>query len=184
VKVLSTQEETGAELGERFAAGDEDALREAWQAWGGLVHSFGRRMLPTTADAEDVTQQVFVDAWRGRDRYDPQRAPLPAWLFGIAKRKVVDRLRSLERTPVPTADAGEDAGEPGSTESAIEGTADRLLIADALARLPAERRQVLQLAFYDDLTHTQIAEQLDLPLGTVKSHLRRGLAFLRRTIVA
>lgn len=177
--MLLSRNDVEADLVEGFLTGDAEALRAAWDAWGGMIHRFVARSLPTVADAEDVTQQVFVDAWRGRERFDPELGALPAWLFGIARRKVVDRLRALQRAPLP-------AGDPDdirSADSEIEGTADRMLVADALARLPLDRRQILELAFFDDLTHTQIAARLDLPLGTVKSHLRRGLATLRRSIV-
>jgi RNA polymerase sigma-70 factor (ECF subfamily) len=174
--VLLSHSGVDADLVDRFLDGDEDALRTAWDAWGGLVYGFCVRSLPTVADAEDVTQQVFVDAWRGRGRFNPDLGALPAWLMGIARRKVIDRLRALNRAPVPAG----DPGDPGTADPDIEHTADRMLVADALARLPLERRRVLELAFFDDLTHTQIADELDLPLGTVKSHLRRGLATLRR----
>lgn len=164
---------------QRFRAGDEDALRAAWQRWGGLVYALCLRGLPNAADAEDVTQQVFVDAWRSRERYDPALGSLSTWLVAIARRRVIDRLRSLQRTPVPVGDAGLDV----TVEPEIERTADRLLVAEALAGLPEPRRRVLELAFYADLTHVQIAERLELPLGTVKSHLRRGLTALRDVVL-
>jgi RNA polymerase sigma-70 factor (ECF subfamily) len=179
-EVLASRNQVDVAVVEGFLAGDEDALRAAWDAWGGTLYAFCLRSLPTAADAEDVTQQIFVAAWRGRAGFDPTRGTLLAWLFGIARRKVVDRLRSLERTPVPTEDPRPD--RHAEAEPEIERTADRLLVADALSRLPVERRRVLELAFFEDLTHVQIAARLGLPLGTVKSHLRRGLASLRRSI--
>lgn len=177
---LVKREAVDAEVVQAFVDGDEDALRLAWDAWGGLVYAFCYRSLPSPQDAEDVTQQVFVDAWRGRGRFDPAMGTMPGWLLGIARNKVVDRLRLLQRTPMPT----DRPADTAVIERGIDQAADRMLVTAALARLPDERRRVLELAFFDDLTHTQIATRLDLPLGTVKSHLRRGLEYLRRTIDA
>lgn len=157
---------------------DEGDLRVAYERWGGLVLRYARKLLPNDADAEDVTQQTFVAAWDRRASYDPALGGLAGWLLGIARHKVADRLRVIARQdravskvallPVRTDDGTEDA------------LARRLLILDALQRLPEERRTALELAFYEDLTHRTIAERLDLPLGTVKSHIRRGLDQLRR----
>jgi len=119
-------------------------------------------------------QQVFVTAWRQRYRYDPGRASLLSWLLGIARHKAIDRLRRLERERrVVVEDRGRVVDEAGRT-------ADRLLVAEALSWLRPEQQLVLELAFYDDLTHQQIADKLGMPLGTVKSHARRGLQRLRR----
>jgi RNA polymerase sigma factor (sigma-70 family) len=175
--VLADEVEPGL-LAARFAGGGADVLREAYDAWGGLVFGFCRRSLRDQRDAEEVTQQVFLEAWRARASYDPTRAALPTWLIGIARNRVIDRLRQGARRPVVV-------GEPTETpvaEPAIELLADRMLVADALRGLPEERRAVLELAFFADLTHTEIAEQLDMPLGTVKSHVRRGLAALRQRL--
>lgn len=163
-----------------FAGGEESALEEAWERWSGQVHGIAVRALGNRADADEVTQTVFVEAWRGRDRYDPGRGALPAWLVTIAKRRAIDAHRRRARRPVPTEtvpEAGPVAALP-SAEPAIERTADRMLLADALQRLPDERRHVVALAFFNDMTHTEIADRTGIPLGTVKSHLRRGLRAL------
>ena len=121
-----------------------------------------------------MTQQVFVAAWRSRAGYDPDRSRLAAWLVGITKHAIADsiaaRIKAVELTQKL---AGEELGrqEPD--------LADRLLVADELQRLPAEAQKVVRLAFFDGLTHLQIADRLGLPLGTVKSHIRRSLARMR-----
>lgn len=179
---MGATEQADRELAERFRAGDEQALRALYDRWAGVVHRLGLRCLPTAADAEDLTQQVFVAAWRSRRSYDPERGSLVAWLLAIARTQVADGLRALHRdrkVAAATRAAAPPAGSaPGSAEDP-DRVADQLLVADELDRLPADQRRVLRLAFYDDLTHVQIAEATGLPLGTVKSHLRRGLQRLR-----
>ena len=165
-----------ADIETRFASDDPAVLRAAFDACGGAIYGYGRRLLPSNEDAEDLVQQVFVAAWRQRHRYDPTRASLLTWLLGIARNKVIDRLRSLQRERERTA----AARQPGTSIDDTARTADRLLVAEALGWLRPEQQQVLELAFYDDLTHQQIADKLGMPLGTVKSHVRRGLQRLRR----
>jgi RNA polymerase sigma factor (sigma-70 family) len=157
---------------------DEASLRLVYDAWGGMVLGYSRRQLPSDADAEDVTQQTFLAAWGQRASFDPERGALPAWLLGIARFKVIDRLRAIARQNAVAAQVALQPEPPA--DPAEDELARRLLVLDALERLPAERRAVLELAFYADLTHRTIAERLDLPLGTVKSHVRRGLEQLRR----
>ncbi|GIE33999.1 RNA polymerase sigma factor [Actinoplanes italicus] len=167
------------ELAERLRAGDETALREVYDRHGAAVLYLAQRLLGDRAEAEDVTQVTFVAAWTGRDGFDPERGTMLGWLLGIARRKVVDRVRSSAREQRATRTVQER--QPASpAEESPEHIVDRLVVADELKRLPDEQRRTLELAFFDDLTHPQIAEATGLPLGTVKSHLRRGMANLRR----
>jgi RNA polymerase sigma factor (sigma-70 family) len=168
------------ELAEHFRAGDEHALRIAYDRYGGAVFHLASRMLANRADAEDVTQATFVAAWLGRGTFDPERGGMLGWLLGIARRKVVDRLRLAERDG-RAADVVRALPDPPQVD-APERVLDRLVIADEMAQLPAEQRRTLELAFYDDLTHPQISAVTGLPLGTVKSHIRRGMANLRRRL--
>ncbi|TQS45245.1 RNA polymerase sigma factor [Cryptosporangium phraense] len=167
-------------LAARFAAGDEHALRAMYDRWGGLVYRLGRQTLPSPSDAEDLTQATFVAAWRGRATFDPERGRLAGWLIAIAKRQLVDRLRTLQREE-RVARVVEAVGPAEPAPPNPDRVLDRLVVADQLAQLTPEQRRVVQLAFFDDLTHTQIAALTGLPLGTVKSHLRRGVSQLRRT---
>ncbi|MEU4624874.1 sigma-70 family RNA polymerase sigma factor [Actinoplanes sp. NPDC023801] len=167
------------ELAERLRSGDEKALRTAYERHGASVLYLAQRLLGNRADAEDVTQLTFVAAWTGRDGYDPQRGTILSWLLGIARRKVVDRLRSAARDERVTETVRAQLA-PDAAPETPERILDRLIVADELGRLPDEQRRSLELAFYDDLTHPQIAAVTGLPLGTVKSHIRRGMASLRR----
>ncbi|MCA1943605.1 MAG: sigma-70 family RNA polymerase sigma factor [Yonghaparkia sp.] len=175
---MPTSLDDATDLARRFAEGDERALAEIYGQWSSLVYSLALRSLGDATDAEDVTQKVFVAAWRGRERFDPARASLSAWLVGITRNTVADthQARARERaiTEQMAALTGEDVAPAPETD-----LADRLLIADEMARLEPLARRVVELAFFDDLTHLQIADRLGIPVGTVKSHIRRSLTKLR-----
>jgi RNA polymerase sigma factor (sigma-70 family) len=164
---------------ELFRAGDERALKLAYERFGPAVFHLATRALPNTTDAEDVTQATFVAAWLGRRTFDPARGSLLGWLLGIARRKIVDQLRVVARDDKVVEVVRRTVGTP-PVEPPPDRVVDQLVVADEMAQLPREQRRVLELAFFDDLTHTQIATVTGLPLGTVKSHLRRAMARLRQ----
>ncbi|MEU7752158.1 sigma-70 family RNA polymerase sigma factor [Micromonospora sp. NPDC049101] len=167
------------DLALRFRAGDDVALREAYDRYGRAVFHLATSMLANRADAEDVTQATFVAAWLGRDTFDPAKGSLIGWLLGIGRRKVIDRMRASARE-TRVVDTVRQLPEPAPADPDPDRVVDRLVIADELARLPDDQRRMLELAFYDDLTHQQIATVTGVPLGTVKSHIRRGMASLKR----
>jgi RNA polymerase sigma factor (sigma-70 family) len=162
-----------------FRGGDPAALRQIYDRFGGAVFHLAVRTLGSKADAEDVTQATFVAAWQSREGFDPDRGSLLGWLLAIARRRVVDRLRAAARES-RVEDAVRALPASPDPANSPERVVDRLVMADELAQLPTEQRRVLELAFYDDLTHPQIAAVTALPLGTVKSHIRRGMARLRQ----
>jgi len=165
-------------LAERFASGDEEALRTAYAKWSPLVYTLAARSLGNRLDAEDVTQQVFIAAWNSRERYDPTRAPLQSWLVGITRHRIADAHEARAKTSRIEAElAGEATIEGGAFD---ERLAERAMVSEALDGLEPVPRRVMQLAFYDRLTHTQVADSLGLPVGTVKSHIRRSLIRIRQ----
>lgn len=160
-----------------FLAGDESALSRIYARWSPLIYSVALRSLGEVAEAEDVVQKVFVAAWTSRHNYRPERASLPAWLMGIARYKIFDAHNSrTKETRIRTELAA--SPQVRLTTEPLD-VAERLILADAIAKLDEVPRRVLQLAFYEDLTHAQIAERLKMPPGTVKSHIRRSLIKLK-----
>ena len=159
-----------------FLDGDEQALEQIYRRYSALVYSVCMRSLGEVTEAEDVTQKVFVAAWDKRHNYKPERASLSAWIMGITRNKIVDahQARARQRR---IADQVASNTEPPREPLDV---AERLIVADEIARLDEMPQRVLRLAFYEDLTHMQIAERLSLPPGTVKSHIRRSLIKIRR----
>ncbi|MER5539040.1 sigma-70 family RNA polymerase sigma factor [Streptomyces mirabilis] len=167
------------DLAQGLVDGDEECLTAAYHRWGTLVHTLAGRSLGDTREAEDVTQQVFLAAWQGRRGYRPERGAFVGWLVGITRRKIADALSARTRRTDLVAAAGALLGPVDDTQARPENVLDRVLLRGELARLPAPQRRVLHLAFYEDLTQPQIAQRTGWPLGTVKSHSRRGLHQLR-----
>lgn len=165
-----------------LVAGDDACLAAVHRRWSGMVYTLAWRTLGDAAEAEDVTQQVFLAVWRGCAGYRPERGTVAAWIVGITRRRIADALSARTRRSrlVAAAGAALPAEEPAAGRP--ETVLDRVLVGQALARLPAPQRCVLRLAYFEDLTQPQIAERTGWPLGTVKSHTRRGLNRLRGSL--
>lgn len=172
---------TPEELAAGFAAGVDACLDECFRRWSPLVYTYAYRLLASHGEAEDVTQQVFVGAWRSRSTYRAEAGSLPAWLLGHARHRVADRQRGRARDSRLLRAVTEDA-DPTGGRPAADTVLDRLLLTEQLGSLPEPRGTVLRLAFFEDCTYAQIAARLGLPLGTVKSHARRGLLELRERL--
>lgn len=173
---VSSVSSTQLSLDEAFACGAAD-LREVYDAHGALVYSLCRRALGPEA-AKDATQEVFVSAWRKRQQFDPSKGALGAWIVGITKRRIIDQLRSEGRHANRRTDEIEDDRSP-SEEPAPDRVVDRMFAAQLLAKLPSRTREVIELVYVHDLTHREVAEQTGLPIGTVKSDVRRGIMKIR-----
>ncbi|MEU2620714.1 sigma-70 family RNA polymerase sigma factor [Streptomyces sp. NPDC007157] len=166
---------TDEELARGVVAGDEDCLEAAYHRWSALVHTLAWRSLGDAREAEDVTQQVFLGVWRGRGGFRPERGSFGAWITGITRRKIADAVAARTRRLALVASAGSSLALADPAARQPDAALDRVIVLHELAKLPAPQQRVLRLAFYEDLTHTQIAERTGWPLGTVKSHARRGL---------
>jgi RNA polymerase sigma-70 factor (ECF subfamily) len=164
---------------ERFRAGDELALRQAFDRYGGMVQRVGMLRLGNHHEAEDLVQQVFVRAWKGREGFNPDRGSLGGWLLGIARRLIADRYASLDRDRKIISAAQSVAPPPAETKS-VDRVVDRVVVGNELNRLPDEQQKVVRLAFFGDLSHSEIAAKTGIPIGTVKSHIRRALIHLRK----
>ena len=188
VKVRAHGQETlryvpdDTEVGLAFAEGHEWAIREAYLRWSRLIYTLALRATGNAADAEDVTQQVFVAAWNSRTKFDAETSRLPAWPTGIARHKIADHWAARSRDDRRITALEHASETKASSEESLDNIADRVLLADELARLEHPQRKIMELAFYQDLTHVQIASLLGMPLGTVKSHIRRSLDRLRHRL--
>ncbi|MFC8431081.1 sigma-70 family RNA polymerase sigma factor [Streptomyces sp. NPDC057253] len=169
-----------AELARGLAAGDEASLTAAYHRWSPLVHTLARRSLGDTKEAEDVTQQVFIGVWRGGRGYRPERGTLAGWIVGITRRKIADALQARGRRFELAVAASSRVVLTQHSGDRTEATLDGLVVRAELAKLPSAQQRVLRLTFYEDLSQIQIAERTGWPLGTVKSHARRGMHRLRR----
>jgi RNA polymerase sigma-70 factor, ECF subfamily len=164
---------------QRIASGDAAAVRECMDQYGPLVWSLARRMSRTAADAEDAAQEIFLDIWRSAGRYDASQGSDKVFIATIARRRLIDRLR--KRSAEPPMDPPEVLetvawAEPGNS---AETKTEASQAARALAELKPEQRQVLELGLMHGLTQTEISARLGMPLGTVKSLMRRGLLRVR-----
>ncbi len=165
------------DLAERLVGGSPDALAESYRRFSPLVHSLALRSLGDPHDAEDVTQQVFVSAWTSRHTLRPGSS-VAGWLVGITRHRIADvrtqRFRSQRNTAAVAAQTIPDAFDPPQEDFAGE-----LLVAHELEHLGEPRGTVVRMAIIEDRPHEEISRLLELPLGTVKSHVRRGLLQLR-----
>lgn len=175
---------TDFDLLTQVARRDQNALMALYQQYGNLVYSLALRVLRQPPLAEEVTQDVFLKLWRQPDRWDPSLGQFSSWLLTITRNAAIDRLRREGRQA--SAPSWEDVGENEASAREVHGFAaqqaawaDGQVLRKLLSRLPPEQRQLIELAFYDGYTHSELAELLNLPLGTVKTRLRNGMQKLR-----
>jgi RNA polymerase sigma-70 factor (ECF subfamily) len=168
-----------------LATGEGGALGVLYDRYGALVYGLAVRILATRPEAEDLTQEVFLHLSQGGG-FDPRRGSLPAYLVTFTRSRAVDRLRARRRAQQrlgrwEQSQRGEGAWADPLERACLAQLAHRVRL--ALDGLPEHQRRVLELAYYGDLSQTEIAAQLNAPLGTVKSWARRGLLSLRQRLL-
>jgi RNA polymerase sigma-70 factor (ECF subfamily) len=170
---------------DRTAGGDAEALAQLYDRHARHVFSLACRILGDPAEAEEVVQDVFSQAWLQAGRYDPARAPVVAWLLMMTRSRAIDRRRARQASPV--ADTGQaelpDLPDGGALPDARALSADQVgRLRRALRALPLVQRLPIELAYYEGLSQSEIADQLEQPLGTVKTRIRLGLQKLREAM--
>ena len=176
------------ELMERLVFKDLQAFRELYKRFGNLVYSTCLRIVRDNQVAEDIVQEIFIRIWRKPDRYVAQRGKFVTWLTSVTRNRAVDEVRSRSRRyrheTTSTEEREREIAGPETNDPALtaELADQRRLILTAMAGLPAEQRQVIELAYFGGLTQQEIAERLSQPLGTVKTRIRLGMQKLRAAL--
>lgn len=165
---------------QRIAIGDPGAVDDCLNRYGGLIWSLAKRWLGNTPDAEDVTQEIFVELWQQASKFDPAVSAEATFVAMVARRRLIDRMRKESRRPVTQVIVVEPMDD-----SSIEGPAaaewadDVAKVKRCLSRLSTKQQEILNLVVHHGVSHNMISERLSMPLGTVKSYARRGLIQLR-----
>ena len=169
---------------EQMARGSQSALGELYDRHGRLIYSLALRVLRDQGDAEDVVQEVFLQAWREAARFDLTRGNVVAWLVMVTRSRAIDRLRRRQARPQLAAKSEPDnrVDDGPRVDVQMEWQSRAAEVRRAVETLPLLQRVAVELAFFDGLTHAEIAEQLEVPLGTVKTRVRQGLLKMRDSL--
>ncbi|MBK7391706.1 MAG: sigma-70 family RNA polymerase sigma factor [Chloracidobacterium sp.] len=167
---------------QRISDGDRNAIQDCLDKYGGLVWSIARKMLRNSDDAEDAVQEIFVDIWKNAGRFDESKASETTFIAMIARRRLIDRIRHSNRRI--SADSLDDVLlEPFTrADKAIQVSVEAGQAAEAMRSLRPEQQQVLRLSIVQGMSHQEISDATGMPLGTVKTHARRGLLHVRQNM--
>jgi RNA polymerase sigma-70 factor (ECF subfamily) len=185
------QQMTDRETLARFVSGDQNAFGELYDRLSGPLYSLAVRMLGDATEAQDALQDAFLQIWRRAATYDPGQSSVFSWAVLLTRSKVIDRLRARGRRlrVVVSSTADEELQSQSADASTAESAADTAdrneaagRVRSILSKLPVEQREAIELAFFNDLTHHEIAAQLGQPLGTIKARIRRGLLKMRERV--
>lgn len=175
VQVLDRDQELAA----RLQRGDVQAVEGLFNRFGGLAYGLAYRMLSDAAAAEDVVQEAFLLVWRNARTFDASRGSLRSWLLTIVRHKAVDRLRRARARPQSSLETVDRPVVGPDLWQAVSSDLTREDVRQAFAELPEAQRQTIELAYFGGYTHTEIAERMKVPLGTVKGRMRIGLEKMR-----
>ena len=181
---LEARDARTAALIHQVARGDEAAFADLFRLLSPAILGLVRRVLRDPAQSEEVTQEVFVEIWRTASRFDAEKGSVNAWITTLAHRRAVDRVRSEQsrtdrQLKVTATDPVTEPAADAEVLDAVETDLDARRVRHALDSLTALQREAVELAFYRGYTHPQVAQLLDVPLGTVKTRIRDGLIRLR-----
>jgi RNA polymerase sigma-70 factor (ECF subfamily) len=187
-----SQSESDRAMLAAVASGDQKAFSQLYDRLNSPLYSLALRMLGDAAEARDALQDVFLQIWRRAETYEPDQSSVFSWAVLMTRSRVIDRLRARGRrlrvVDYPGNDATADAAV-ASDASAAESAADNVSrneeaihVRSVLSQLPSDQREAIELAFFSDLSHHEIAQRLDQPLGTIKARIRRGLLKLKEQI--
>lgn len=163
----------------RIAVHDQQAFRAVYQQYGKAIYSLAYRILQNATLAEEVTQDTFLKVWRQKALWDPNKGNLKNWLLTITHFTAIDRLRQERRQPTLHPDPIEDIEEAIPIARGETGWQDGIALRLMINQLPTEQASLIELAFFRGMSHSEIADELNIPLGTVKTRLRTGLQRLR-----
>jgi RNA polymerase sigma-70 factor (ECF subfamily) len=173
-------------LVERLRAQDQTALDTLYERYSKVVYAIALRIIGQAADAEDVVVDSFWQVWQQAASYDASRGQLRTWIVTIARSRALDRLRALRRSPLADAEevdvAGREIVADDDPEQAAWLAQQSSIVRTALASLPREQREALELAYYHGLSQSEVAERLGEPLGTIKTRIRLGMMKLREQL--
>ncbi len=190
VGMAASQEAVDREMLAQSATGDERAFAALYDRLSGPLYSLAVKMLGDAGEAQDALQDVFVQLWRRAGSYDSTQSSVFSWAMLMTRSRVIDRLRGRGRRlrvvassiDEESSSAAKDASAPENTTDTVDRNEEAMRLRGVLQKLPADQRQAIELAFFDALTHHQIAERLNEPLGTIKARIRRGLLRLRERV--
>jgi len=167
---------------QRMAQGDKRALADCMEQHGGLIWALSRRMSPTPSDAEDATQEIFLTLWKNAARFDPTRGSEAVFIATLARRLLINRYRQRRRRPAEVAVDENESLQWAASGLSSETSAEAQQASAALSSLRPEQQRIITLAVVHGLSQSEIAAQIGMPLGTVKTLMRRGLLRVREML--
>ncbi len=181
----ATSPVSDGELLAEVRAGDVSSLESLYDRYAGYVHALALRIVDSSEEAEEITQDVFWQVWKKKLLYDPERGRFSTWLFAVTRNRALDRIRSVRRRPEVEALPVETAAPAGdSPEDSAYFAERRQHVRRALERLPPAQQQAVKLCFFQGMTHREVAACLDEPLGTVKSRIKMGMGKLKQSLAS
>jgi RNA polymerase sigma-70 factor, ECF subfamily len=175
----TTEQKKDQTILQRIAAGDQLAIQDCLDNYSNLLWSLAKKFTRTAEDAEDAVQEIFIDLWQHAERFDPTKASEITFVALVARRRLIDRLRKLTRQPNFQAIDDVTISCPKSSEKQMHVALDATRVTRIINKFRPDQKQIINLAIYEGMTHSEIANVMGLPLGTVKTNIRRGFQKVR-----